>query len=104
MYAPARSSDPLSSHLAAEEIAVSGTQAAQQALTVTAVLSYPGSTSRELHDKTGLDRHALARRLSECERKGLVKRGVMRTCRSSNRPAVTWWGPDHVIQLGLLAA
>jgi len=83
---------------------MSGLQAAQQAMTATAVRSYPGLTSLELSSKSTMDRYVLARRLSECERKGTVKRGDMRRCSISGRPAVTWWGPDHVVQLGLLAA
>lgn len=104
MYVAARNTDPISSHIAAEDIAMSGLQAAQQALTATAVCNYPGLTSLELSEKSTLDRYILARRLSECERKGLVKRGDIKRCSVSGRPAVSWWGPDHVVQLGLLAA
>lgn len=104
MHVAARNTDPISSHIAAEANTMSGRRKAQQALTVAAVLSYPGSTSRELHEITGLDRHVLARRLPELERKGKITRGEQRVCKYGKGPAVTWWGPGHVVQLGLLAA
>lgn len=103
MYA-ARANDPESSFIAAEANEMSGRRRAQKLLTVAAVLAHPGSTSRELHELTGIDRHTLGRRLSEVAKDGKIKRGEQRVCTFAKTPAVTWWGPDHVIQLGLLAA
>lgn len=103
MQIAARNTDPITSHIAAEVNVMSGRRKAQQALTVAAVLAYPGSTSRELHEITGIDRHVLARRLPELERRGMIKRGVSRICKYGIGPAVTWWGPDHVVQMVLVA-
>jgi hypothetical protein len=100
----ARNSDPITSHLAAEENVVSGRNAAQQDLTAKAVERYPGLTSLELSKRSRIDRYTLARRLSECEKAGLVKRGPATRCSVSKRMAVTWWRPDDVVQLSLVLA
>jgi hypothetical protein len=95
---PARNTDPATSHEAAEHVIASGKRAAQQRMTAVAVESYPGLTSLELSRKAKIDRYVLARRLSEVEKDGLIKRGVARTCTVSGRSAVTWWRPDHIDQ------
>lgn len=101
MHAHARNSDPITSHLAAEENVVSGRNAAQQDLTAKAVERYPGLTSLELSKRSRIDRYTLARRLSECEESGTVKRGPTKRCSVSGRTAVTWWRPSDAVQLSL---
>jgi hypothetical protein len=101
MYAPARASDPITSHEAAEHMTTSGKRAAQQALTAKAVEQYPGLTSMELSRRSRIDRYMLARRLSECEEAGHVRRGQERRCSVSGRTALTWWPPGEVEQLSL---
>ena len=102
MHAPARTSDPFTSHEAAEHMTTSGKRAAQQALTTTAVAQYPGLTSMELAKRCRMDRYMLARRLSECEEHGQVRRGSARKCAVSGRTALTWWPPGTVEQLPLV--
>lgn len=87
----ARATDPESSHLAAAEITRSGARAAQQAQTIAAVKAFPGHTSQELCELTGIDRYVLARRLSECETTGAVKRGGITVCTVTRRKALAWW-------------
>lgn len=97
----ARTSDPRSSHEAADDITMSGQRAFQQKTTANAVRRFPGFTSRELAEKLKLDRYMLARRLSECEAAGEVRRGQMRRCGVSKKLATTWYPPEVAEQLAL---
>ena len=87
----ARRTDPVSSIAAGREIEASGAAATQRELTAKAVADHPGSTTRELSAITGLDRYMLARRTKECEQARLIKRGEVRRCLKSDRPAVVWF-------------
>src|SRR5690348_8790511 len=87
----ARRSDPESSHLAAEEITRSGKRGQQQAQTIAAVRAFPGSTTFELAMRTDIDRYVLARRASECETGGAIRRGEIKRCSVSGRMALTWF-------------
>jgi hypothetical protein len=87
----ARASDPVSSQLAAEEVTASGHRDSQKREILAALRSEPEPvSSMELSRATGLDRYVVARRLPDLERDGMVERGPLRTCRISNRAAVTW--------------
>lgn len=87
----ARSTDPETSHLAAEENTLSGRRAVQQHAVLAAVMSHPGLTSRELAQAAGMDRYVVARRLPELEAAKRVHKGEARECRVNKRRAVTWW-------------
>ncbi len=86
--------DPITSHIAAREVTISGRRADQMMQVVHALHCRPGRSSRELADESGLDRYVVARRLPDAERCGLVRRGGMRSCRLSARPAVVWFACD----------
>lgn len=86
----ARRADPRTSHLAATHVTATGKRAQQQDLTAAAVRDLPGRTSHELAKHTKLDRHMLARRLSECVTAGTVRKGPSRTCSITGRQALTW--------------
>jgi predicted ArsR family transcriptional regulator len=86
----ARATDPDTSHQAAAEITADGTRAAQQQRTLDGVTRYPGLTSRELAQRLGMDRHAIARRLPELEAADLVQKDQVRRCSIGGRSAVTW--------------
>ena len=86
----ARNTDPVSSHLAAEEVTVKGTRGRQQRVVLWAVAANPGRTSRELASICDLDRYQVARRLPELENAGLLEKGPMRRCSAGRREAVTW--------------
>ena len=86
----ARTTDPHTSHLAAEEITASGARQQQIGVAIAAVRAHPGHTSMELANLTGHDRYMLARRLPDAETARAVSKGEARTCTISGRKAVTW--------------
>lgn len=93
MHAPARNTDPSTSHLAAAHMVNSGALHHQQGRALEAVKSHPGFTSNELSRVTGICRFELARRLPEVAEAGLVIRGAPRRCTISGRQACTWLLP-----------
>lgn len=95
----ARAADPITSHEAADDVTRSGLRGQQQRQAREAVEKYPGHTSAELAEKTGLDRFMLARRLPECITGGEVVKGTPRQCRVSRRRAVTWWNRTEQMEL-----
>jgi predicted transcriptional regulator len=86
----ARTTDPSSSHDAAEHITRNGTRAQQQAQTIAAIRAYPGKTMQELAELTGHCRWMLGRRVSECETAGAVRRMPKRKCTVTGRRAEPW--------------
>ena len=86
----ARLRDPITSHLAAEEITKSGLRAAQQARCVAAIRAFPGRTMQELAELTGICRFELGRRVSECGVAGAVRRMSKRKCTVTGRMAEPW--------------
>ncbi|MES2144171.1 MAG: biotin/lipoyl-binding protein [Pseudomonadota bacterium] len=70
---------------------VASHRAHQQAQCLAAVRAFPGCTSYELAVKTSFDRYKLARRTSEVERAGGIRRGEKRVCTISGEKAITWW-------------
>lgn len=85
-----RRSDPDTSHEAARRVTRSGTRADHLSRVVAAVKAHAGKTSAELALLTGLERHEAARRTSDGEREGLLRKGPARKCSVSGRAAVTW--------------
>lgn len=86
----ARRTDPETSKLSAQETVHD--VAGLQSRAADAVARWPGRTGRELTvllDDTS-DR-TVGRRLSEIEKKGLVRRGASRPCRVTGRQAATWF-------------
>jgi hypothetical protein len=84
----ARSTDPSTSHEAAEAMVASGAIGRQAAEVLAAVQRWPGLTSLELGARMEIDRWAVARRLPELE-PAHVRRGEPRTI--NGRRHVTWW-------------
>lgn len=87
-------SDPVTSHLAAADLTASGERDRQCAEVLAAVRKYPLMTSRELGEAAGLDRHAVARRLSDLMHAGRVERPGQRKCRASGKLAMVWRAVD----------
>lgn len=85
----ARRRDPSTSHIAAARFAGSGAQHAHHARILAALRSRPGMTYTEIAEVTGLERHAVARRLKELEPE-CIRRGEPRAI-GGNRPMTTWW-------------
>jgi hypothetical protein len=91
LFSPiARKTDPVTSHIAAQEITHEGTREKQAAIVLDLVRRYPGNTSMELSQYCNLDRYQIARRLADLEHAGEVEKGIMRVCSVSGRMAVTW--------------
>jgi len=90
-YPAARTSDPSSSHDAAERVTDSGKRNANVVTVVDCVSKYPSNTSAEIARLCGLERHEAARRTADAEHAGAVKKGEQRVCALSGRKAVTWW-------------
>lgn len=86
-----RAGDPDTSRLAEAHINATGKRELQQKQAVTAVTAFPGTTCRELADKSGMDHEALHKRLSECVTAGAVRKGVAVTCTITGRKAATWF-------------
>lgn len=70
----ARRTDPASSHEAARREVGSGRAATDVARVLAAVYEAPGLTSRQYAEGFGLDRHMVARRLPDLERRKRVWR------------------------------
>lgn len=90
----ARNSDPITSHAAAHEHVANGNQECHLKIIVEAIGKHPGSTSAELAEITGLERHEAARRTSDARRKGMAEQGESRPCRMSGKQSITWWPAD----------
>ena len=90
----ARANDPESSHRAAAEITASGRRQQQIAQTIDVVRRFPGRTSLELSELTGICRFVLARRLPEAVTAGAIVKGIQRPCSVTGKLALTWWPAD----------
>ena len=92
----ARSSDPVTSHIAAETVQRTGKRARNQGLALGLVLRYPGCTACELAAMTEhLDRYELSLRLPELATDGVIVRGERRRSKATGNQAVTWYkAPD----------
>lgn len=87
----ARTADPITSQLAADEHTASGKRGRHIGIVIDAVRRHPGKTSAELAPLCALERHEVARRTSDAERCGAIRKGQIRRCDTSGRSAVTWW-------------
>ena len=87
----ARSSDPITSHIAASDVTGSGVRGCHMATIIDTVRRAPGRTSAELAIICGLERHEAARRTSDAEKVGAIRKGDPVKCTVSGRLAVTWW-------------
>ncbi len=89
--AEARTTDPPTSHLAAQEAESSGRAATQRADCMECVVAFPGLTAAEIAVKTGLERHVPSRRLPELRAVGSVYNGSSRICNVTGNMSMTWW-------------
>lgn len=85
----ARTTDPDTSH-EADERNKGGDRDRQCALVLAALEKTPNTTSRELAEYHGLDRHLCGRRLSTLEHRRKVIKGEKRACRFAGTNAYTW--------------
>lgn len=86
----ARTTDPRTSHAAAEHVTASGMRQRHIDIVVRAVSQFEGLTSAELAFVCGLERHEAARRTADAEANGLIRKGATKR-QANGRSAVTWW-------------
>lgn len=93
----ARATDPVTSHMAAENLTQSGVRCKQQAEVLSAIWCNEGCTAHELAKRTGLDYYKIMRRGAELRLAGVVKenRFDKRRCTVSGRMALTWWPKEN---------
>ena len=87
--------DPVTSFMAADRAVKTGLVSRQAMAVFIAVQGNPGRTSRELAELCELDRWAIARRLPELVRVGIIRRGEKRKCEIADTLAVTWWPKER---------
>lgn len=86
----AANADPHTSHKAARELTDSGRRQSQTERVAALVRLTPGLTSAELAARHGLDRHSVAKRLSDALHAGLVTRTTARKCSVTGKEAFVW--------------
>jgi len=92
VFPPAsRTTNPVTSAMAENEVTDSGARARQAEKVLRLVEQNDGYTSAELAVMGGVDRHMVARRLPDLQHNNLVKKGGRRRCNIGNRQATTWW-------------
>lgn len=92
-----RQSDPVTSHMAAVEMVVTGKKEGHQILVMNLVEEFPCCTYRELftyhcqkRDSIFTEVTQVGRRLKELETLGTVRRTPRRTCRIGKSIMTTW--------------
>lgn len=83
--------DPVTSYEAAEQFRRSGKRAYHWWIILEGMKQCNGGTHSEIAAATPLDWLQVARRLSELERAGLVRKGEPRICTIKGSRCVTWW-------------
>jgi len=89
--AGSRSTDPVTSFMAADNIERSGRADRRRKEVLHELMLVPGLTSAEVARNLRLDRHDPARRLPELEKAGLVRKGPRRQCSACRNSCVTWY-------------
>lgn len=94
----ARDLDPVSSHLAADELQRSGRRRTQRMMVLGMIQHLPGSTAGEIAKSYAMDAvhqerlfYMIERRVSELVLAKVVRRGDVRRCKVRGNPAVTLW-------------
>lgn len=90
MQALARTTNPCTSHLAANRIETTGTAGDHRSMLLDAVRRMPGLTAAELARQVGLDRHQAGKRLPELRTAGLIDNGPARACSVSGSRQMVW--------------
>lgn len=90
-FSPAsRNTDPVTSHLAEQEVTKTGKRQTQAEIVLEAVRNYPGRTSFELTQYCPLNRYQIARRTADLETLGKIRKGP-EVLRMRKTPEVTWY-------------
>jgi len=98
MSALSHRGDPVTSHVAAEAVELSGVAGTQRDACLRVVRAHPGLTAAEVAERAGLDRYAANRRLPELRAGGKIAnapdggmRPDRRICAVLGNVCVTWW-------------
>lgn len=93
LLARARTSDPETSHAAAQQVEASGRAGSDRNRLLQAVRLHPGHTAGELAllDSVNMERSEVSKRLPELRRLGLVRNGEARECFARKSRMLTWW-------------
>ncbi|GGA00273.1 hypothetical protein [Dyella caseinilytica] len=86
-----RANDPVSSHLAAEQITQTGKRQSHLELIVAAVYAHPGCTAGELTQYTGLTHVQIDRRTGDLRMSERIVFGAIRQCRVIGSQQQTLW-------------
>jgi len=86
--------DPQSSHIAEQSMNKSGKRQLQQKQVQRCVQMYPGRTSAELAQLSGLDRAMIARRLPELSPRHIKRGEELVRCGVNGTQAIAWWPID----------
>lgn len=90
----ARNNDPISSHEAADDIVESGKHAQQKNVVLGALRMYQKAhgpaTSAEIARHYEMDRHMVAKRLSDLEKMSLVIKGGRKKCPVYGKKVIAW--------------
>ena len=95
MITNARSTDPITSHLAGQEAEQSGRSTTHREICYVSVCIHPGHTAAEIAKRTRLERHEASRRLPELREKGLIVNGEQRICEVTKHSSMTWMVADR---------
>jgi len=90
----ARSTDPSTSHEAAEQLIQTGSASNQRNACLAVLRQQDGLTSAEVGQRLGGGynaRFVAARRLPDLQKLKLVHKGEARVCTANGTKAVTWW-------------
>jgi len=86
----AKNTDPITSHMAVDEVNGSGKRITNQQIVLDALRLMNGSTGAEIAKESGLEVHEVRRRLNDLA--GLfASQGSHRKCKVANRVVQTWW-------------
>lgn len=86
-----RSSDPETSHCAADEITGDGSRSRMMRLALEVVRANPGCTANELDQLCNCKDGAIRKRLTDLEKLGLVKTGEVRKSKVTGKMNQTWY-------------
>lgn len=86
-----RRTDPATSHKAAKEFVASGARESHQSLILDVIRETPGETFSEIVEVLGVEGSVVNKRLPEMCRKGMIRKGADRACRTNGKEKATYW-------------
>lgn len=87
----ARTTDAITSHLAARDIVLSGTMTSLKEKVIYALTQNDGQTSGEIADFLGLAHERIWRRVSDLKNEGRIRPDGTRVWQGSGKSQEVWW-------------